>query len=66
MSLNTEIPLQVDAKYFEEMRFYRSHLSAYINFGFAADPADTSNWSKKPLKDERPQSVVFVYLISSV
>jgi hypothetical protein len=56
----------VDAKYFEEMRFYRSHLSAYINFGFAADPADTSNWSKKPLKDERPQSVVFVYLISSV
>jgi hypothetical protein len=57
MSLHTEIPLQVDAKYFEEMRFYRSHLSAYINFGFAADPADTRKWSKK-LKDEGPQAAV--------
>jgi hypothetical protein len=57
MSLNTEIPLQVDANYFEEMRFYRSHLSAYINFGFAADPADTRMWSKK-FKDEGPHAVV--------
>jgi hypothetical protein len=55
----------VDAKYFVEMRFYLSHLSAYINFGFAADPADTLKWSKKPLKDERPQAVVSMGIYAS-
>jgi len=53
---------QVQAKYFEEMRFYSAQGSSYVNFGFAADPAETRKWGKKPLKDEGAVVHVHAYV----
>ena len=48
----------VDAKYFDNMRFYKARSGFAAHFGIAADPKLTKFWSRKTIYDEGPDREV--------